>query len=721
MGRDIGRNYTNGKSDDKLIGHIGFGHEVEVDAKSEKKVLITGAGSYIGESFISYASKRYQGLKIDTMDMIDGTWKNNDFSNYDIVYHVAGIAHADIGEVSDDIKEKYYEVNTDLAIEVCKKAKCEGVKVFIFMSSMIVYGDSAPCGKLKRITKSMVPHSKNFYGDSKLQADVAVREMADDTFKVLVLRPPMIYGRDSKGNYKTLSMLAKKIPIFPNVENERSMLFIDNLCEFLCQIMLIREIKNNAIVLIPQNSEWTKTSNMVKLIAEATDKKCVTIGFVSWGLKLAGRFPGKIALLVNKAFGNFSYAHELSIYPGIDYQLVSLNESIDKTESATDGNKIGNRKALMLASVASMIDLFNEDNICILQELGYEVDVIANFDKGSITSNERVNEFHDELIQKGVNVYNIPIPRSISKIKDIMRSYVQIKKIVNVNQYQVIHCHSPIGGVLCRLASSKARKKYGTKVIYTAHGFHFFNGANRKAWIVYYPIEKLCSKFTDLIITINQEDFTNAIKFKTCQVEYVPGIGVDTEKIQNAIVDREQKRKELGFDDKDFVFMSIGQISRRKNHEVMIRAIAKVTNEKVKCLIVGFGELEKELRELAKKLGIENRIVFAGYRGDIDEILHVVDAFAFPSLQEGLPVSLMEAMSIGLPVVCSKIRGNVDLIEDGKGGYLYEANDIDGFTEGINKIVNSRDINMGVNNIETMKKFDKKIVHKQMEQIYKKL
>ena len=325
------RNYTEGKSAEQLIGHIGFGGPVEVYTSSVKKVLITGAGSYIGESFSSYASTHYPSLSISAIDMLDGSWKKADFSSYDIVYHVAGIAHADVGNVSEEIKEKYYKVNTDLAVEVCKKAKAEGVKEFIFMSSMIVYGDSAPYGKKKVVDEHTVPHPANFYGDSKLQADVAVRDLADDAFKVVVLRPPMIYGKNSKGNYPTLAKLAKKLPIFPNVDNERSMLHIDNLCEFLCQIMLV-EFNTPSAVLIPQNAEWTKTSEMVREIGEVCGRKVRIVGILNPAVWLGSNVPGKIGGLVNKAFGNSCYAQSMSVYEGIDYQKVDLKESIRRTE-----------------------------------------------------------------------------------------------------------------------------------------------------------------------------------------------------------------------------------------------------------------------------------------------------------------------------------------------------------------------------------------------------
>lgn len=374
------------------------------------------------------------------------------------------------------------------------------------------------------------------------------------------------------------------------------------------------------------------------------------------------------------------------------------------------------KRALMLASVASMIDLFNMDNIKILKDLGYKVDVACNFEEGSITSQERVNEFRKELEENGIHTYQLPIPRSVSKVKQIFDSYKLTKKLVEKNKYQIVHCHSPIGGVICRLACRKARK-YGTKVIYTAHGFHFYKGASKKAWMIFYPVEKFCSKYTDILITINKEDYNRAKKFKAKKIEYVPGIGIHTKELQETEVDKAAKRQELGLTEEDFVIMSTGQLSIRKNHEVIIRALAKINEQNVKYLIVGFGELENYLKNLAKELNIEDRIVFAGYRNDVKEILHAVDAFAFPSLQEGLPVSLMEAMAVGLPIVCSNIRGNVDLIENNINGYLYRNDDIEGFAEGINKLVNNSS-DMSRNNLMKIRKFDIAFVGESMKKIY---
>lgn len=294
-----------------------------------KKVLITGANSYIGVSFENYVHEHYSSeLSIDTVDMIDDSWREKDFSSYDIVYHVAGIAHADVGNVSDEVKAKYYAINRDLAIETAKKAKTDGVKQFVFMSSAIVYGNSAPYGKTKRITADTEPKPANFYGDSKWQADKGVRGLADDSFIVTVLRPPMIYGKNSKGNYPMLAKMAKRLLIFPDVQNERSMLYIENLCEFLCQVM----IRGEGGVFWPQNAEYSRTSELVKLIARASGKKILVSKAFYWMVSIASKIPGKISGLANKAFGNLRYDQKMSHYD-FEYQIVDLKESIKRTET----------------------------------------------------------------------------------------------------------------------------------------------------------------------------------------------------------------------------------------------------------------------------------------------------------------------------------------------------------------------------------------------------
>ena len=299
-----------------------------INPSARRKILVTGKGSYIGESFHAYADKHYPRLEIDTIDLLDAGWRDQDFGVYDTVYHLAGIAHADTGRISEEQAKQYYAVNTDLAVEVCKKAKADGVRQFIFMSSMIVYGDSAPYGTRRVIDRYTLPHPANVYGDSKWQADVAVRKLQDIDFSVAVIRAPMIYGRGSKGNYPILAKLAKRLPVFPGVRNERSMLYIENLCEFVCRLA----ISGEGGIYFPQNAGYTRTSTMVKEIAAAAGKGIYISHLLDPAVALASRMPGRIGTLTDKAFGNSVYDQRLSRYEGLEYRKVSLRESVRRTE-----------------------------------------------------------------------------------------------------------------------------------------------------------------------------------------------------------------------------------------------------------------------------------------------------------------------------------------------------------------------------------------------------
>jgi len=290
-----------------------------------KKILITGANSYIGISVKGWLDRWPEKYQTDTLDMVDKKWRRCDFSQYDVVYHVAGIAHADVDKVTEQQKALYYKVNTDLAVETAKKAKASGVKQFIFMSSMIVYSGC----KEKVITKDTEPKPLNFYGDSKWQADQRIRKLQDKSFKVVVLRPPMIYGKGSKGNYPQLAKLAGRLPMFPIVKNKRSMLYIDNLCQF---VKLVID-NGESGVFFPQNAEYTVTSDMVKMIAEAKGHRIVMLPGLGWLVKLMMKMPGKIGELAVKAFGDSCYEMRMSEYK--DYRMRSLYDSI----KATEGNK----------------------------------------------------------------------------------------------------------------------------------------------------------------------------------------------------------------------------------------------------------------------------------------------------------------------------------------------------------------------------------------------
>lgn len=289
-----------------------------------KKILITGANSYIGTSFEKYIKGNYpEQYEIATVDMIGDGWREKDFSGYDSVFHVAGIAHSDSGKISEEKEKLYYAVNTDLTVETAKKAKEDGVGQFIFMSSAIVYGESAPIGKDKLITKDTPVSPANCYGDSKVQAENGIRPLNGENFKVVILRPPMIYGKGSKGNYPLLAKLALKTPIFPYVKNERSMLYIENLCEF---VRLMVE-NGESGTFWPQNAEYSNTSELVKMIAEAHGKRVRLVKGFGWALKLMSH----VTPVVNKAFGSLRYDVGMSGKTA-DYDRFSLKQSIEISE-----------------------------------------------------------------------------------------------------------------------------------------------------------------------------------------------------------------------------------------------------------------------------------------------------------------------------------------------------------------------------------------------------
>ena len=288
-----------------------------------KKILITGANSYLGCSFERYLQQWPERYQVDTVDMVDGSWREASFCGYDSIYHVAGIAHSDHGKLSEAETRIYYQVNRDLAIETAEKAKRDGVKQFVFMSSVIVYGKSAPIGREKIITKDTPVSPYNAYSDSKFQAEQGILALQDDSFKIVILRPPMVYGEGCKGHYPMLSKIARHIPVFPRISNRRSMLYIGNLMEFL-RLMVENEEQGT---FYPQNSEYSNTTELVRIIAELHGKKVLLVKGCGWALKLLSF----VTPLVDKAFGGLCYAREMSAYRE-DYNRYSLEESIKKTE-----------------------------------------------------------------------------------------------------------------------------------------------------------------------------------------------------------------------------------------------------------------------------------------------------------------------------------------------------------------------------------------------------
>ncbi len=377
------------------------------------------------------------------------------------------------------------------------------------------------------------------------------------------------------------------------------------------------------------------------------------------------------------------------------------------------------KKALMFASVASMIKQFNMENIDLLKQNGYEVDVAANFSFGSTMPQDKVDEAKAELRESGISVYDVNVPRKISMISEMIDAYKTTARLCKEGNYEIIHCHSPIGGVICRLAARKARRN-GTRVIYTAHGFHFFKGAPLLNWLIYCPIEWICSFFTDTLITINKEDYAFAKKHMHAkEIVYVPGVGINMQKFDISC-DTAEKRAELSLPDNATLLLSVGELSTRKNHRVIIEALAKLKDENVHYLIVGRGDKKDELEELAKSLGLGDKVHLLGFRSDISELCHTADIFCFPSIHEGLPVALMEAMAAGMPCVASAIRGNTDLIENGKSGFLCRVDSIDDYVKALSTLIGDKTLrdNMVAASIKRVESFDISYINEEMKGLY---
>lgn len=372
---------------------------------------------------------------------------------------------------------------------------------------------------------------------------------------------------------------------------------------------------------------------------------------------------------------------------------------------------ISNKTALMVASVPSMIGQFNMANISIWQELGYKVIVACNFNDRSVWTDARVDEFMSELDEKGITTCQIDLPRKPTKISMIRKSYFQLDDVVNKYNVGLIHCHTPVASIVAR----KVAHKNNIKVIYTAHGFHFFKGAPLKNWLFYYPVEKFCAHFTDVLITINQEDYTLARKkMKAKQVEYVPGVGIDLTKFGQVVIDKSEKRKELGIPEYATLLLSVGELNENKNHETVIRAIKDLD---VYYIIAGNGDLQKHLQDVICEFGLTERVKLLGYRTDVAELYQTADVYVLPSVREGLNVSIMEAMASGLPVVCGRIRGNVDLI-DKHGGALFEPRSVDECKKTLEDVLGCEKNLLGIYNLKKVQMMSIEKVNTKMKALY---
>lgn len=363
-------------------------------------------------------------------------------------------------------------------------------------------------------------------------------------------------------------------------------------------------------------------------------------------------------------------------------------------------------KILYITTISGTM-VFFKDLIKNLIYDGHTVDIACSNTEGEIVS------FYKKMGSQAFEISCSRIPHDIGNIKCIK----EICDIVKKNKYDVVHCHTPIAAACTRVACRKLRKK-GLKVIYTAHGFHFYTGAPMKNWLLYYPIEKICAHWTDVLITINKEDFERAKKkFKAKKVEYIPGVGIDTERFSKCAVDKTKKLDEIGVPEHVFLLLSVGELNENKNHQVVIRAISEINDDTIHYVIAGQGATYNKLTHLANELNVNLHLV--GYRNDVEELYKISDLYILPSIREGLNVSLMEAMASGLPAICRKIRGNVDLVDSGGGVCVDEENNSREYARAILKIRNTNSKKYGQYNSQKIQQFDIKLINSKMKELYK--
>lgn len=374
------------------------------------------------------------------------------------------------------------------------------------------------------------------------------------------------------------------------------------------------------------------------------------------------------------------------------------------------------KKVLFVATVTKKhINVFHLPYIEWFKKNGYETHVCS----GNDFENPK-----DIEIPFCDNYHSLSFERSPFKFKNI-EIYSELKKIIDSNNFDVIHCHTPMGGALARLASRSARKK-GTKVFYTAHGFHFFEGAPLKNWLIYFPIEKYLSYYTDTLITINKEDYRIAKRrLNAKNTEIVKGVGVNFRNFESQTYDKKSElRKMYGYSDKDFILIYVGELSFRKHQDLLIDAIYELSEKysDIKLLLVGEGEFLEKYRNQTKQLKIENQVEFLGFRKDISNLMILSDVAVSSSRQEGLPVNVMEAMATGLSLIVTDCRGNRDLVKDGINGMIVSLKDKTEFAKAIETQYKSTELrkSFGEKNLEIASQYSITELLKEMEEVYRK-
>lgn len=703
----------------------------------EKKILITGKGSYIGTSVRDWLYASEGNYQVDELDMLDSKWKSTDFSSYDVVYHVAGIAHADTGHVTEEDKRLYYQVNTNLAVEVAEKAKMEGVGQFIFMSSMIVYSGC----REKHITKMTEPKPLNFYGDSKWQADQKIRAMEADDFKVVVIRPPMIYGKGSKGNYPKLAKLATKVPIFPVVKNQRSMLHIDNLCEFV-KLMIDREERG---VFFPQNAEYVNTTELVQMIAKIHHKPMLLLPFTGMLTKIMEKIPGKMGNLSEKVFGDSFYDLSMSEYKE-NYRVCDFAESIRKTENISTSNEQENDtdakkkegRNILVISQYFYPEEFRINDICKeWVKRGYHVTVVTgipNYPQGEFFEGYDYEHKRTET-WNGIDVIRLPIkPRKSGKVNlalnyfsFVKEGYRWVKKTKIQADRVFIYEVSPMTQAL--VGVWYAKKFHAKCLLYVTDlwpenveivlGIHnrLFLGTLGK--MVDY-IYKRC----DYILT-SSKSFINKIEKR----------GVSKEKLRfwpqyaEEFYKKTERKENIGIPDDGVVNLTFaGNIGTAQGLDVLVETAKLLKKEEVlvRFNMIGNGRYKEQLRQNIQDADVTEFFNFIPrqpaeripeYFAWSDAALITLDKSEVYAMT--IPAKTQSCLACGMPIIVSADGEVQKIIQEAKCGFYNNSGDGKALMENIKKFIRLSEVErkkMADNAVNYYRKhFDKKNLMNKME------
>ena len=620
-----------------------------------KKILITGTHSYIGTSFVHYLKQWPEDYQVDTISLRGEDWKLRSFSGYDVVYHLAGIAHSDSGRISQERINAYYHVNTDLTIAAAKKAKADGVKQFIFMSSSIVYGESSRIGERKIITRDTPVAPANSYGDSKVQAENGILPLQDENFRVVIIRAPMIYGKDCKGNYPIMSQIARTFPFFPYVENRRSMLYIENLLEFV-RLMIENEEQG---IFWPQNSEYSNTSEMVKMIAALHGRDLPVKGF-GWALQLLSHVTG----IVNKAFGGMCYDQEMSVYKQ-DYCKVGLVESIRRSEFTV--NTSGTRKILVFSQYF-FPENFRINQLC--QELvrrGNDVTVLTAYPQypiGRIYDGYGFNVPYEKE-WNGVHIERVKVHPRGKTLFGMLRNCVDYVVAANhwvdkcTEQYDAVYV-CQLSPVTVGLPAATYKKKFGVPIIYNLQDL-WPESVEEVLGIRFKPAIFVINRIVDYIYGACDRILCTSSGF----VENLKARGVDSKKLyfwpQFCPEPKlETVTKPECYTEDTFNIVFAGNLGDAQGLDLMVESAKKLKGSGIRWYLLGDGRAREHLERLVRDYGVQDDVIFLGRvsTDEADRYVHFADC-AYLSFMENkllnitLPAKLQTYLACGTPILAA--------------------------------------------------------------------